>query len=49
MEKKQTILELLNEVRQWNNEWDLAPTDSSLKSADEFADELSKKYNVTKN
>jgi hypothetical protein len=49
MKKKQIMLELLKEVRQWNKEWDLAPTDSTLKSADEFADELTEKYNVTKN
>lgn len=49
MKKKQIMLELLKEVRQWNKEWDLAPTDSTLKSADEFADELTEKYKVTKN
>ena len=42
------MLELLYEVREWNRQWTIAPTDSTLKSADEFADELTKKYNVTK-
>ena len=42
------MIELLNEVREWNRQWTTAPTDSTLKSADEFADELSKKYEITK-
>jgi hypothetical protein len=48
MKEKQVMLELLNEVREWNRQWNIAPTDSTLKSADEFADELSKKYKVIK-
>lgn len=46
---KQTMLELLYEVREWNKLWDTAPNGFILKSADEFADELIKKYNVIKN
>jgi hypothetical protein len=48
MKKKEIMLELLNEVREWNRQWATAPTDSTLKTADEFADELSKKYEITK-
>jgi hypothetical protein len=46
--KKQIMVELLTEVREWEKQWTLNPNSIILKSIDEFADELSKKYNVTK-
>ena len=45
---KQIMVELLTEVREWEKQWTLNPNSIFLKSIDEFADELSKKYNVTK-
>ena len=47
--EKQTMLELLYEVREWNKLWDTAPNGFILKPVDEFADELIEKYSITKN
>ena len=46
--KKQIVVELLTEVREWEKQWALNPKSIILKSIDEFADELSKKYNIKK-
>jgi hypothetical protein len=43
-----SIKELLMEIREWEKQWELNPNSSFLKNMDEFADELGKKYTVTK-
>lgn len=48
-ENVKNLMQLINEFRQWNKQWHANPTDRSLKSVDEFAEELSKKYTLTKN
>ena len=50
-QNKENLMELINEFRKWNEEWMANPSIKvrSLKSVDEFADELIKKYNVIKN
>lgn len=47
-DNKQNLMDLINEIREWNKQWNANPTDSSLKSVDEFAEELDKKYTLNK-
>lgn len=49
-QNKENLMELINEFRKWNEEWMANPSIKvrSLKSVDEFAENLSEKYTLMK-
>ena len=49
-QNKENLMELINEFRKWNEEWMANPSIKvrSLKSVDEFAENLSEKYTLIK-